>query len=164
GLLALGGYTGPIVRPEGGRGGPFTAVEVAYRGIGPGIAGGRWGGDLVGAYLDLILSHDFRVGPHEPVIGSRDRKAPWRRPVERLEPGANVVEGHDDLVPLLLHRLVGRALIRHLDAVVPTQCPAGQPHGDILLVARVDVLCFAQVDDHGLTGVGQLAHGHRLGL
>ena len=54
--------------------------------------------------------------------------------VERLEAGADVVEGQDDLVPLLLHRLVGRALVGDLDAVVFGQGPAGEPLGDVCLL------------------------------
>ena len=66
-----------------------------------------------------------------------------------------MVEPQHDLVAVLLHRLVGRALEGDLHAVVARQCPPHQPVGDVLLVPGVDVLAFAQVDDHRLAGLGE---------
>ena len=62
--------------------------------------------------------------------------------VERVEAAADVVERQHDLLVLLLHRLVLRAVIGDVDAVIACQRPAGQPLADVVLVARVDVACL----------------------
>ena len=53
---------------------------------------------------------------------------------------SDLVELQDDLVTVLLHALIGRALQRHLHTIVACQCPSRQPVGDILLVRGMNVL------------------------
>ncbi len=67
------------------------------------------------------------------------------------------------LLPLIDQALELGTAIRELQAVVLHQRPAHEARGDVVLVLRVDVLAFAEVDDDGLPGVRQF-HGLRLRL
>src|SRR3954452_19094197 len=144
--LSLGGRPGPVVGPEGGHGEALPAIEVADRVVSPGVADGDRVGDLVRPDLDLVRADDLGFGLDELAVARGDREAARLVDVERLEAVADVLEAEDDLVPLLLQRLVRRAPVRDVDAVVTRQRPAGEAAGDALLVPRVDVLPLAQVD------------------
>src|SRR4051794_20516271 len=128
--FALGGDAGPIVGPEGGQGEALLAVEVADRVVGPGVADGDRVGDLFRPDLDLVLAHDLRLGLVEPPVARRDGETSRIGDVERLEAAADVVEREDDLVALLLHLFIHRAMVGDVHAVVARQGPAGEPVGD----------------------------------
>ena len=71
--------------------------------------------------------------------------------VKRTQALACVVEFHDNRVPLLLPRgEFRRAVGQVLETVVFGQGPAGQAPADLLLLLRMDVLAFANIDDNGL--------------
>ena len=99
----------------------------------------------------------------ERVVGAGDREADRFVDIEGPPAAIDVLEGEDDLVPLLLHPLVDRAVGRDAGHLVGVgERPAGEPLAHIQLVLRVDVLPLADVDDHCLAGVRQGLHRHRL--
>src|SRR5262245_11673001 len=93
----------PIVRAERRQRQTLAAIYVAHRVVRPGIANRCWIGNLVAGNLDLVVAHEFRVGPNELPILAGDCKADRILSFKRVEATADVIDRQDNFIALLFH-------------------------------------------------------------
>ena len=144
-----------VVRAERRHRQAFVGEEVADRVVGPGIAHGDRASPRRSTPR-FRCPDDFALCRCQTLSSPQTAKprASATSNGRRLLPKQSSVT--IALLPVDCHALELGAAIRELHAVVLHQRPADEARGDVVLVLRMDVLAFAEVDDDRLAGVRQL--------